>query len=399
MKARYCTILAIMAMLLATTAASAQSKKTAGKKAVAAVKPQSKDAGMSAKAKALFDDMLPNTQRVFVIDSTIVDKDKVLSAMPLPKAYGQFVEYDKFFGSDTGNHSFVFLNGFGNRCYYTKLGTDSISHLYVCDKLGDSWGKPQPIKEINDNFTMISFPYMSSDGQTLYFSGVSSESGLGQRDIYMAKYDAEEDKFLQPENIGLPFNSTADDFAYVVADADGVAWFASTRRQPEGKACVYAFVPTDTRQNYSAYDIDHKRLLSLANLTRIRETWTTPEKREKAMERLNKLRNSAGQSAGNSNGITFIVNDNVTYTSIEQFKSDNTRSAYNDIDKLYKELNTMLKNLDNLRTQYHNAETAKKATIARQIMQIEQQEIAMRDKIRNSEEQLRRNENKLLNNN
>ena len=87
---------------------------------------------MSPQAKALFEDMLPNTQRVFFIDSTIVDIDHVLNAIPLPEAYGKYVDYDKFFNKKTGSKSSVFVNGFGNRCYYTEIGNDSISRLYMC---------------------------------------------------------------------------------------------------------------------------------------------------------------------------------------------------------------------------------------------------------------------------
>ena len=282
--------------IMAATTSHAQTKKAAAKKPVATAKANATANTMSPQAKALFEDMLPNTQKVFVIDSTIVDKNNVLSAIPLPKAYGQFVNYDAFFGKSTGSKDYVFVNGFGNRCYYTELGTDSISRLYMRDRLGEKWGEPVAITEINDMFTDISYPYMASDGQTLYFAGKSASEGLGKRDIYMAKYNADEGIFMQAENLGLPFNSSADDYAYIVADADRMAWFATTRRQPAGKACVYAFVPAEQRKNYSEDELSQGKLLSLANLTRIRETWPTPEIRDKAMTNLAKLRNKAAAS-------------------------------------------------------------------------------------------------------
>lgn len=384
--------------MLATTAA-AQAKKAAKKAAQPAAKAvrQTAQNEMSPSAKALFNDMLPNTQRVFVIDSTVVDKNRVLDAMPLPKAYGQFVAYDKFFGKHTGNSSAVFVNGFGNRCYYTEIGTDSISRLYMCNRLGDNWGKPVAIREINEQFTDISYPYMASDGQTLYFAGrAKSDEGLGQRDIYMAKYNADEGHFMQAENIGLPFNSAADDYAYIVADADGMAWFATTRRQPKGKACVYAFVPTEGRQNYSSYDIDHDRLLSLANLTRIRETWTTPELRDKALKRLNSLRSKADTSAGSAGSIAFAVNDATLYTSISQFRSDETRNAFVSLQKMQGELQALLGKTESMRTRYHYAPENSRETLASQILQLEQKEAALRTSIRNSEQQLRSKEQLLL---
>ena len=157
------------------------------------------------------------------------------------------------------------------------MGTDSIARLYTRDMVGSQWGEAKPVKSVNGKFKNISFPFMSSDGQTLYFAGVSDDEGLGKRDIYMTKIEAGEGTFLNAENIGLPFNSPSDDFAYIVADADKLAWFASTRNQPEGKVCVYTFVPTDTRQNYEALSMGEKELHSLACLNRIRATGLRPK--------------------------------------------------------------------------------------------------------------------------
>ena len=72
-------------------------------------------------------------QKVFVIDSTVVDIDNVLAEIPLPATYGRFVKYNSFFNADKANDSYVFVNGFGNRCYYTEMGNDSIARLLpVC---------------------------------------------------------------------------------------------------------------------------------------------------------------------------------------------------------------------------------------------------------------------------
>lgn len=384
----------LMALAITPPTICAQTHKTVRKAQVktAAAKTGSKAPEASAHAKALFNDMLPNTQRVFVIDSTVVDKDKVVDNIPLPKTYGQFADYDRFFGTSTGNHSQVYINGFGNRCYYTKLDADSIARLYVCDKLGDRWGTPAPVSAVNDNFTDISFPFMSSDGQTLYFSGISATEGLGHRDIYMTKYDADEGTFLQAENIGLPFNSFADDFAYIVADADKIGWFATTRNQPEGKACIYVFVPSDTRQNYDADDMDEKKLESLARLARIRETWPTPEMRDKAMARYRQLKTAGEKQRNNTNSIRFVVDDNTTYTDISQFGSEQARQAYRETVRLDSEIGKSKQALDAMRATYHTASKAEKAQLGQKIAAMEQKVEEMQHTLKNSEAELRKKE-------
>lgn len=348
-----------------------------GRKRVNAVKAKPKakteQSAMSAQAQALYADMLPNTQKIFIVDSTITATDSLLTAVPLPKAYGQFVKYDAFFNKQTGSDAYVFLNGFGNRCYYTELGTDSVSHLYMRNRLGDGWDDPIRLSEIDSRFSDIKYPYMSSDGQTLYFAGVSAESGLGKHDIYMAKYDADEGKFFEPENIGLPFNSEADELLHVCADAEGMAWFASSRRQPKGKVCVYAYVPSKTRQNYSADDISEARLKSLAAITRIRATWPTPEIRDKALARLNSLKTDAEACNKQAmENIEFIVNDNVTYTSIAQFRSDETRRAYYEVVRLHNTILMQQGKLTTMRQQYHDADDANRNALAEKILEAEQ---------------------------
>ena len=388
----------LIALALLSTASYAQRRKPVAKKPVATVKTNSELASMPPHAKALYEDMLPNTQRVFVIDSTIVDCDKVLSAIPLPKAYGTYVDYDTFFGKQTGSKQQVFVNGFSNKCYYTELGTDSITRLYMCDRLGDGWGTPRPVKEINNEFTDISYPYMSSDGLTLYFSGVSKTEGLGRCDIYMTKYDAEAGVFMSAENIGLPFNSVADDYAYIVADADRMAWFASTRRQPKGKACVYAFVPSEQRSNYNIDELGRNRTIELASLMSINETWSSPQNRDKAMVQLNKLRANAGKAVAENDIILFVVDDKHTYTNINQFASDATRRAYYDIVRQNNDLRSIRNKIETLRVQYHNATESGRTSIGARIANLEKEELDTRAAIKRAEQDLRRKESSLLKN-
>lgn len=382
----------MLALALSATAASAQKKKAPIKKKVAPANT------MSPRVKALYDDMLQNTQMVFIIDSTVVDADKVMDAIPLPKAYGKYIAYNKFFGtnSEINSGSYVYVNGWGNRCYYNEIGTDSISRLYMREKRGEAWTEARPLTEINESYTNASCPYMASDGQTLYFAGTSQEDGLGKRDIYMTKYDADEGKFLKAENLGLPFNSTSDDFMYVEADADSMAWFATSRRQPAGKVCLYTFVPSTTRHNYDADEMTESELNSRAAITRIRETWPTPEIRQAAMQRLERIRQNADAQTRHENDIEFVVNDGTTYTTLSDFKSADTRNTYADIKMKQNDADKQAKDIEALRVKYHNAKAAEKDAIGRKIALAEQKlKLACAD-IESATKALRQKENKLL---
>ena len=72
-------------------------------------------------ASVLYESMLPNTQKLFIIDSTVVDRNRLSDAIPLPKDYGQILPYDKFFNTKKGTDTYVYVNGFGNKCFYSEM--------------------------------------------------------------------------------------------------------------------------------------------------------------------------------------------------------------------------------------------------------------------------------------
>ena len=349
----------LFALLLSTTMVCAQQKKAkpvARKNAKPAAAAQ-----MTAKQHEIFSNMLPNTQKIFVVDSTVVDKDSVLEAIPLSPKYGKFVSYNSFFDTDKQPNQYVFINGFANKCYYTEVaGKDSVQHLYMRNKLGDGWGEPHRI-----------YPFLSSDGQTLYIAGKSNDA-LGKRDIYVAKYNADEGTYFEPENIGLPFNSHDDDFVYVEADAERFAWFATTRRQPAGKACVYAFVLPEQRTNYDMDDMTDAQIESRAALMRIRETWPTPEMRKGSLKKLNAIKKETASRVVNDEKVNFVVNDDLVYTDINSFRSNS------------------------MRQKYHNANPSNRESLTRHILQLEQQLDDARQMLKKTETDLRNAENILL---
>ena len=107
----------LFALLLSSTMACAQQKK-----AKPIVRKNAKNAAMAnpmnARQQENFNAMLPNTQSIFVVDSTIVAQDRVVETIPLSPKYGKFVSYNSFFDTDSQPGQYVFINGFANKCFY-----------------------------------------------------------------------------------------------------------------------------------------------------------------------------------------------------------------------------------------------------------------------------------------
>ncbi|MUU79221.1 PD40 domain-containing protein, partial [Winogradskyella endarachnes] len=81
------------------------------------------------------------------------------------------------------------------------------------------------------------FPYISSTN-TLYFSS-NGHLGLGGLDVF---YTKEVDGKLAPiRNVGIPINSNADDFAFIIDEEAGEGFVSSNREGGKGSDDIYTF--------------------------------------------------------------------------------------------------------------------------------------------------------------
>jgi peptidoglycan-associated lipoprotein len=126
----------------------------------------------------------------------------------------------------------------GNSLYFVSNmpggmgGTD----LYVCLKSGpDGWAAPVNLKEVNTEGNERS-PYFDRDNK-FYFSS-DGRIGMGGLDIYSAVWIS--GKLSRPVNLGYPFNSPQDDFAYS-SSSDSTGYCSSNRLGGLGEDDIYSF--------------------------------------------------------------------------------------------------------------------------------------------------------------
>ena len=163
------------------------------------------------------------------------------------------------------------------------------SRIFTSDLLGGKWSKAVQIKGLNEDEDQ-DYPFMLSDGVTLYYGARGSES-LGGYDIFVTRYDADSKSFLKPENIGMPFNSPANDYLYAIDEVNNLGWFVTDRSQPEGKVCIYIFVPNALRNTYETEAYSEEELKGLARISSIAATWGDAALMADARERLEQVMN------------------------------------------------------------------------------------------------------------
>jgi peptidoglycan-associated lipoprotein len=132
-----------------------------------------------------------------------------------------------------------FITADGQSLYFSSNmpGGKGKSDLYVSQKTeaGD-WGLPINLKEVNSEgedrspaFDASNNFYFSSDGRV----------GMGGLDIYKAKLVG--GKISEPENMGYPLNSPQDDFAFNLI-TENTGYFSSNRLSGLGSDDIYSYV-------------------------------------------------------------------------------------------------------------------------------------------------------------
>lgn len=342
------------------------------------------------------EEMRQSTQKITFIDSVVVDKKDILGVLNQTKEVGIITSFANFFNTKDDGDSFVFLNEIGNKCFFSISDNNSAKHqkeLFVSDLIGNQWTNTQKVtglgSEEENGLTDKNYPFMMSDGTTLYFAAKGDES-IGGWDIFVTRYDVEDNTFLKAENIGMPFNSTANDYFYIVDDINNIGWFASDRNQPEGKVCVYTFIPSEARRNYDAETMDAEKLKSLASLHSIKDTWGNGKERDEALRRLNEAKSRIGMQ---QNDFVFIVNDETTYTNFSQFKKKANAEKMKVLLASYGKLKLLKTALEAARLNYSKASAGQKEILSNGICDMEQQVEELEQLVTRQEKEIRNSEN------
>ena len=386
MKIRKIVVIALT--LLAPISMQAQKKKPVVKKApVVVVEEPQEDPRITEMREA--------TQQIIFIDSVVVAKDDFLSIIQLNPESGKLYAYDQYFRSEGHPESYVYINEMGNKCYFSDENANSQMRLYTLDKLGEEWSDPLALKGIYNGISEANYPFMMTDGTTFYFAAKGKES-IGGYDIFVTRADSENGQFLKPENIGMPFNSEANDYMYVIDELSNIGYFVTDRRQPEGKVCVYMFIPPTSRHIYNSDAYSDAQLRGFADISRIANTWGKGTERKQALERLKAI-NKANPTQQSKSAINFIVNDRITYTDISQFQAPDSPDLYRELQSTKKQLKETEQLLEKSRNFYAKAKPEDKRVLRTEILDAERQFVRLTNDIKTLEKRIRQSENNIIN--
>lgn len=146
------------------------------------------------------------------------------------------------------------LNLTGTRLYFASdmPGTFGQSDIFVVDVNDDgTLGKPENLGPSINTEGQESFPFMDTSGN-LFFSSTGFP-GLGGLDVFKSeeldqKVEGGSNRDFPIENVGMPVNSSADDFGYYENLVTKRVYFSSNREGGKGSDDIYTFEVPECEQ-------------------------------------------------------------------------------------------------------------------------------------------------------
>ncbi|MDD4108447.1 MAG: hypothetical protein PHH93_06995 [Prolixibacteraceae bacterium] len=330
--------------------------------------------------------LINRVEDIEVIDSMVVNKKDFLKHYKLSRETGKF-STQKVTSPDNGVIDLItFITQRGDRKIFSDLVSNR-TKLYTANKLLDGWSKPEYLSQNINSTADENYPFLMLDGITLYFAS-NNENSIGGYDIFVTRFNSNTNDYLNPDNIGMPFNSIFNDYMYVIDETMNAGWFVTDRYQPENKVVVYQFRNKEEKKYVQTDDIDY-----LTKAAQLKVFKKTTRKLPDLIQDVITLPDT------HIHEILFQVNDSISYTNTDQFKSAQALKLWNEWYRLSEELNKKETLLRSLRDAFQISEDeSDRKDLAEEIKELEKQVLKSRVLLSEKIRDIRNEEIKYLKN-
>lgn len=311
------------------------------------------------KDLTIFEDQLTNArnslervEKLAIIDSIAVPADTFFEYYQLPSSAGRLLAPEKMpLESHRSGSVVAFANE--NEDFMMWAEPDSLGTVRLVEsvKLTDgTWQEPTFTPETLNNGGFADYPFMMPDGTTLYYASDGNGS-IGGYDIFVASRDAATGEYLQPQSLGMPYNSPYDDFMLAIDEENGIGWWATDRNLLGDKLTLYVFATNELRTNLNPDDGD---IIDKARIANWRDT-QNPEDEAKYKEMLALIDEIDPDDAARKPDFMFPVGNGSYYHFLSDFPSRSAQLKMSSYLGIVKDLDDTSKKLDSLRRKYHNS--------------------------------------------
>ncbi len=295
--------------------------------------------------------MLDRVEKIIITDSITVPRDDFFKAYRLASSAGKITDASALPpGIEAASPSSVFVTENSGTVIWSAPDENENFVLMQSSRLADgSWEQPEPLGDVLNEGGDANFPFLMSDGVTLYFAN-DGENSLGGYDIFISRNNGE--RYLQPQNIGMPYNSPFDDYLLAIDEETGIGWWATDRNRIEDSVTIYRFIPQELRINYP---VDTEGLTQYAKVANYRQTWTDGADYSTLNKKVDNLRQYNPEKKADFH---FGMPDGSVRTSVESFHSAQARALIKDYLREKNNLDSIYATLDRLRKKYASGDTS-----------------------------------------
>jgi hypothetical protein len=327
--------------------------------------------------------MVRRCENIQIIDSIVVDKNNFLNVYHLSEDAGTL---------EKTKSSAVYENQLKDRRFYGKKNDKNLFRLYTQVKTQDGWSEEKPLDIPVDSLANDNYPFVMSDGLTIYYASTGNES-IGGYDLFVSRYNIDNDMYLAPKQLGMPFNSTCNDYMLVIDELNNVGYFATDRFQPEDKVIVYTFIPNE--EPVFVENEDFVVLSSRAVINSIRDTWRQGTDYQALLQKIkNDIEKSRQQKI--TKDFTFVINDNIVYYTLADFDDEGAKQTFLRSRELQKQILTLENQLEVQRRNYAEGDANRKRTLKLSILENESRLESLYNTVKKTEIEARNREIKKL---
>ncbi len=311
-------------------------------------------------------DQLKRVEDILVIDSIIVPKIDMYNRIRLSKASGTLLPANTLFQRMDFDFGHVYLPERNDRAFYA----DTVSHrgldLLGRHRLLNGWGEPEVLSSNVNSEANDCNPFFLQDGVTLYFVS-NRDGGFGGTDIYVTRLNPATNTFLQPDHLGFPYNSSANEYFLVIDEGANRGYLATDRRNNPGYVTIYTFVPNKEKVMVSGRSPEEIR--SLAEIRSIKDTWAG--KNVDSLLQVQGLRPDVIAVKKTNSGSFIYINDSITYQSLDEFVSVEAKTQMETYLTKKLELQEKLDSLNDKRDRYATVDSNLQEKLRVEILSLE----------------------------
>ncbi len=160
---------------------------------------------------------------------------------------------------------------------------------------------------------------------------------------------------------------------YVIDEFNNLGWFAHQIVISRKAKYVYMYsLPASSKQVYNYESMDKNKLIKLAQLHSIRDTWTNESLVADARKRLQETMQEKTEIK-KRHEFEFVIDDRNIYHYAADFRSPQAKAQLRNYLQLKESYNLQQNKLENMRIQYSRANQNERSKIAPAILDLERQ--------------------------